>query len=76
MTAELGRQPWLAYGLIRTAEGVSPLVSTGNILFTTLGFAGMYTLMSLLYVLVLVKEVAHGPEAQPTFGDLAPAPAV
>jgi cytochrome bd ubiquinol oxidase subunit I len=76
MTTELGRQPWLAYGLIRTSEGSSPLVSGGNILFTTLGFAGMYTVMSLLYVVVLAKEVAHGPQAEPDFGEFAPAAAV
>jgi cytochrome d ubiquinol oxidase subunit I len=75
MTAELGRQPWLAYALIRTSDGTSPLVSSGNILFTTLGFAGMYTLLSLLYVVVLAKEVAQGPEAGASFRDLAPAPA-
>jgi cytochrome bd ubiquinol oxidase subunit I len=36
MTAELGRQPWLVYGLMRTADGSSPLVSVGNGLFTLL----------------------------------------
>jgi cytochrome d ubiquinol oxidase subunit I len=70
MTSELGRQPWLAYALIRTIDGASPLISTGNVLFTLLGFAGIYTIMSLLYVVVLVKEVAHGPEAEPIPGEL------
>ena len=37
MTAELGRQPWLVYGLMRTADGSSPTVSAGNVLFTLLG---------------------------------------
>jgi cytochrome d ubiquinol oxidase subunit I len=75
MTTELGRQPWLVYALLRTADGTSPLVSSANILFTTLGFAGMYTIMSLLYVVVLVKEVGHGPdpEAAPETGALAAA---
>ena len=63
-TAELGRQPWLAYGLFRTSEGVSPLVSSGNVLFTLIGFAGMYLVMGLLYVMLMVREVAHGPEAE------------
>jgi cytochrome d ubiquinol oxidase subunit I len=63
-TAELGRQPWLAYGLFRTSEGVSPLVSSGNVLFTLIGFAGMYLVMGLLYILIMVREVAHGPEAE------------
>jgi cytochrome d ubiquinol oxidase subunit I len=63
-TAELGRQPWLAYGLFRTSEGVSPLVSSGNVLFTLIGFMGMYLIMGLLYIVLMVREVAHGPEAE------------
>ena len=61
--SELGRQPWLAYGLLRTSEGASPNVSSGNVLFTLIGFAGMYMVMGLLYILLMVREVAHGPEA-------------
>jgi cytochrome d ubiquinol oxidase subunit I len=64
MTAELGRQPWLAYGLFRTEEGVSPLLSSGNAVFTLIGFAGMYLIMGLLYFLLMVREIAHGPEAE------------
>ena len=71
MTTELGRQPWVAYALIRTADASSPLVSSGNVLFTLLGFAGIYTIMSLLYVVILVKEVAHGPDAQAATDELA-----
>ncbi|HEX2728894.1 MAG TPA: cytochrome ubiquinol oxidase subunit I [Rubrobacteraceae bacterium] len=63
-TAELGRQPWIAYGLLRTADGVSPLVSSGNVLFTLIGFAGMYLIMGLLYVVLMVREVGHGPESE------------
>jgi len=64
LTAELGRQPWLVYGLLRTQEGVSPLVSSGNVLFTLIGFAGMYLIMGLLYFVLMVREVAHGPGAE------------
>ena len=64
LTAELGRQPWLAYGLLRTEEGASPLVSSGNVLFTLIGFAGMYLIMGLLYFVLMVREVAHGPEPE------------
>ena len=64
LTAELGRQPWLAYGLMRTSEGVSPNISSGNVLFTLIGFAGMYMIMGLLYILLMVREVAHGPETE------------
>ena len=64
LTTELGRQPWLAYGLFRTSEGVSPLVSSGSVLFTLIGFAGMYLIMGLLYIVLMVREVAHGPEGE------------
>jgi cytochrome bd ubiquinol oxidase subunit I len=60
-TAELGRQPWLVYGLLRTAEGHSPHVSSGNSLFTLLGFMGMYALLSILYLFLTHREIAHGP---------------
>jgi cytochrome d ubiquinol oxidase subunit I len=63
MTAELGRQPWLIYGLMRTAEGASPHVSAGNGLFTLLGFMGLYALLGMLFVLLVIREIAHGPEA-------------
>jgi len=61
-TAELGRQPWLVYGLVRTAEGASPAVSAGNALFTLIGFAGMYTVLGILYLFLMHREIGHGPE--------------
>ena len=60
-TAELGRQPWLVYGLMRTAEGSSPNVSSGNALFVLLGFMGMYALLGLAYLFLVSHEVEHGP---------------
>jgi len=62
-TAELGRQPWLAYGLLRTTEGGSAHVSAGNGLFSLLGFMGMYTTLSILFLFLIWREVEHGPEA-------------
>lgn len=61
-TTELGRQPWLIYGLLRTSQGASQVVSSGNVLFTLLGFMGMYAVMWLLYAMLLLREIAHGPE--------------
>ncbi len=62
MTAEVGRQPWLVYNLMRTAHGFSPTVSAGNGWFTLLGFMGMYTVLSLLFVFLILREIQHGPE--------------
>jgi cytochrome d ubiquinol oxidase subunit I len=61
MTAELGRQPWLVYGLMRTEHGYSLNVSSGNALFTLLGFMGTYSLLSLLYVFVMIRILSKGP---------------
>jgi cytochrome d ubiquinol oxidase subunit I len=62
MVAELGRQPWLVFGLLRTASGTSALVHPGQTVFTTLGFAGLYLVLGLLYLFLVAREVAHGPE--------------
>jgi cytochrome d ubiquinol oxidase subunit I len=64
MTAELGRQPWLIYGLMRTEKGASPLVSAGNSLFTLLGFMGMYALLAILFLFLIWREVDLGPARQ------------
>jgi cytochrome d ubiquinol oxidase subunit I len=61
MTAEIGRQPWLVYGLIRTSEGYSPHVSAGNTLFTLLGFLGMYSVLSILWIVVVYRFIRTGP---------------
>lgn len=61
MTAELGRQPWLVYGLFRTAEGLSPLVQSGNALFTLLGFLGLYLGLGLLFVMLFIELIRRGP---------------
>ena len=61
MTAELGRQPWLVYGLMRTEAGRSPLVSAGNGLFTLLGFMGLYVALGILFLFLIYLEVMRGP---------------
>ncbi|WP_140485797.1 cytochrome ubiquinol oxidase subunit I [Flavobacterium sp. GSA192] len=61
-TAELGRQPWLVYDLLRTADGASPTVSSGNTLFTLMGFVGLYALLGMLFAILVGKIIYHGPE--------------
>jgi cytochrome d ubiquinol oxidase subunit I len=60
-TAELGRQPWVVYGLLRTSEAASPSVSGGNVAFTLLGFVGLYLMLGMLFVHLVLREVARGP---------------
>ncbi|MGE5082171.1 MAG: cytochrome ubiquinol oxidase subunit I, partial [Acidobacteriota bacterium] len=62
ITAEIGRQPWLVYSLMRTADGYSKTVSAGNGMFTLLGFMGMYTVLAILFLFLVRREIEHGPD--------------
>jgi cytochrome d ubiquinol oxidase subunit I len=61
ITAEVGRQPWLIYGIMLTPEGVSPHVSAGNALFTLIGFMGIYTVLAMLFLFLVSREIEEGP---------------
>jgi cytochrome d ubiquinol oxidase subunit I len=63
MTAELGRQPWIVYGLMRTSEGTSPTVSGGDVAFSTLGWMGAYFLIGVAFLFLVARQIARGPEA-------------
>jgi cytochrome d ubiquinol oxidase subunit I len=63
MVTEMGRQPWLIYGLMRTSEGSSHLVHAGQTVFTSLGFAGLYTVLWFLSAFLILREISHGPAA-------------
>ena len=65
MTAELGRQPWLVYGLFLTRDGYSKVVSSGTTIFTLIGFVGLYFVLGLLFLFLVGREIDHGPDAAP-----------
>ena len=62
MTAELGRQPWLVYGLFRTRDGYSKVVSNGDTIFTLIGFTGLYFVLGLLFLYLVGRQIGHGPD--------------
>jgi cytochrome d ubiquinol oxidase subunit I len=64
MTAELGRQPWLVYGIERTVDGTSPNVGAGDVAFSTLGFMALYAMLGGLFVLLVGRQIAIGPSAR------------
>jgi cytochrome d ubiquinol oxidase subunit I len=61
MTAEIGRQPWMVYGLIRTSDGYSKYVTASTSLFTLLGFMGIYTVTSILFIVLVYRIIDKGP---------------
>jgi len=65
MTAELGRQPWIVWGLQRTADGTSPTVHAGTTLFTLIGFCGLYLVLGVLFLFLVAREIGHGPAEPP-----------
>ncbi|HZY99552.1 MAG TPA: cytochrome ubiquinol oxidase subunit I [Candidatus Baltobacteraceae bacterium] len=63
---EVGRQPWIVYGVMRTAEAGSPNVAAGETIFTLVGFAGMYFILGVLFLYLVLREIAEGPGAGPS----------
>jgi cytochrome d ubiquinol oxidase subunit I len=63
MTAELGRQPWIVYGVMRTAQGSSAHISAGFVVFSVLGFMGLYLVLGILFLFVVARLAARGPAA-------------
>jgi cytochrome d ubiquinol oxidase subunit I len=70
VATEVGRQPWIIYGIMRTAQGYSPTVVAGEGIFTLIGFLGMYFLLGVLFLYLVLREIALGPN-----GDVHAAPA-
>ncbi len=63
ITTEVGRQPWIIYGVMQTARGGSPNVAAGETVFTLIGFAGMYFLLGVLFLYLVLREIGIGPSA-------------
>ena len=62
ISAEVGRQPWIVYNVMRTSDAVSRNVPAGDVLFSIILFALIYLLIGSLYLYLLIKEIKHGPE--------------
>ncbi len=63
IAAEVGRQPWIIYKLMKTADAASVVVSAGEITFSLLMFFLIYLLLAVMFVKLFVKIVKGGPEA-------------
>ncbi|MCL6592939.1 MAG: cytochrome ubiquinol oxidase subunit I, partial [Alicyclobacillus sp.] len=61
---EVGRQPWVVFGLLRTADGVSPTVSPALVWTTLLGFSVLYGVLAAVDIFLLVRVVRGGPEPE------------
>lgn len=62
-SAEVGRQPWIVYGLLRTSEGLSKSVSSGDVIISIVLFSLIYLLLFALFIYLLNEKIQHGPDA-------------
>jgi cytochrome d ubiquinol oxidase subunit I len=60
-SAEVGRQPWIVYGLLRTSEAFSPAVGSGQVVLSLILFGLIYLLLLILFVYLLNEKIKHGP---------------
>jgi cytochrome d ubiquinol oxidase subunit I len=59
--AEMGRQPWVVYGLLRTKDALSPTVGAAEVLFSLILFTLVYLLLFGLFIYLLNKKIKKGP---------------
>ena len=63
IAAEVGRQPWIVYKLMKTKDAFSATLSGGEVLFSLILFAIIYFALGVLYLFLLTREINHGPES-------------
>jgi cytochrome d ubiquinol oxidase subunit I len=66
--AEVGRQPWIVYGLLRTSQGLSAVVTADAVLAAIILFSAVYLLLFAVFIYLLNDKIQHGPDDS----DLAP----
>ncbi|MCX7634551.1 MAG: cytochrome ubiquinol oxidase subunit I [Syntrophales bacterium] len=64
LVAEAGRQPWVVYGVLRTAQAVSPTISTQEVALSLTGFTILYLALTGTNFFLLARHAAAGPEAE------------
>jgi len=62
ITAEVGRQPWIVYGILKTSEGLSKAVEAGQVWFSLILFTIIYLFLFVLFIYLLNEKIQHGPE--------------
>lgn len=69
MFTEMGRQPWVVFGLMTTATGVSPSVSTGEVFTSMAVFTLLYGVLAVIEVKLMVTWIGRGPKHEPLPSD-------
>jgi cytochrome d ubiquinol oxidase subunit I len=64
IVAEMGRQPWIVYGIMKTSQAVSPVISGGQVLTTLIGFILVYGLLGAVGIYLIWQNAVKGPVAE------------
>ncbi len=70
--AEMGRQPWVVYGLLRTSDALSKVVTANQVLFSMVLFSIVYAFLLALFIYMLNKKIKKGPEGEGELIDQRP----
>ena len=68
---EVGRQPWIVFGLQKTVDGVSPTVSSGMVLTSLIGFTAIYGILAIVLLFLFIRVIRQGPEIASVHGETA-----
>ena len=60
-TAEMGRQPWIVYNMLKTSDGLSRAVAANQVVFSIILFALIYILLFITFIYLLNSKIQHGP---------------
>lgn len=75
IATEVGRQPWIVQGLLRTSDGVSPTVSAGEVATTLTIFVVVYALLFVAWMRIFTRIISRGPQTPGVGASLAMGPA-
>src|SRR5699024_10165962 len=59
--SEIGRQPWVVNGLMKTSDAISPNVSAGKVLFSLITFSTIYLILGIIMVYLFIRVIKQGP---------------
>ena len=62
IAAEVGRQPWAVQGVLLTRDAISKVVTKGEVIFSTILFTLIYTVLLICFLYLLIKKIKHGPD--------------
>jgi cytochrome d ubiquinol oxidase subunit I len=71
-TAEVGRQPWVVYGILRTEDAITPSLTGGQVLFSLIAYVVVYAVIYAFGLTYIYRVLKAGPTTEPSVSRLTP----